>query len=210
MKVIDNVYALNSTKASYVYLIVDDEISLVDTGFPGQGDVILRQLKSLNIKPTDIKHILLTHHDVDHIGNISALQKATGAKVWISKEDLPYMYGNLKRHGIKKPLSALYAIEMPENVFEYNEGQKIGNIQVIPTPGHTPGHVSFICKDALFTGDLVVNYKTKIVVAPKILTWSRKALKESIKKVEHLDFNWICPTHGKPVERGDIWEKLIK
>ena len=75
MKVTDNVYALNATKGNYAYLIADKEIVLVDTGRPGQGKGILKELESLNIKPKDIKHILLTHHDVDHIGNPLCLKR---------------------------------------------------------------------------------------------------------------------------------------
>ncbi|WP_334295950.1 MBL fold metallo-hydrolase, partial [Clostridioides difficile] len=40
---------------------------------------MIKELKTLGIKLTDIKHILLTHHDVDHISNIKLLKEKTGA-----------------------------------------------------------------------------------------------------------------------------------
>ncbi len=67
MKVTDEIYALDSTKGNYAYLVLGEETVLIDTGRPGQGKGILKDLESMNVKPQDIKHILLTHHDVDHV-----------------------------------------------------------------------------------------------------------------------------------------------
>lgn len=77
MKIEENVYALESTKGSYAYLINDKEMILIDTGNPRKFKNILKEIESLNIKPKNIKHILLTHHDVDHIGNAALLQEET-------------------------------------------------------------------------------------------------------------------------------------
>ena len=64
MKIEEDVYSLKSTKGSYSYLIKDKETILIDTGNPGKFKNILKEIKSLNINPKDINHILLTHHDV--------------------------------------------------------------------------------------------------------------------------------------------------
>ena len=153
MKIGENVYALESTKGSYTYLVEDNETILIDTGRPWKVKNILKEIESLNIKPENIKHILLTHHDADRIGNAALLQKETGATLWASKEDMPYIRGNKSRPGIKK-LGSLYlkfmGVKNPEKIKSYND-HKIENIQIIPTPGHTPGHVSifikiFICR----------------------------------------------------------------
>ena len=79
MRVTDYVYALDSTKGNYSYIIVDEKNILVDTGRPGQGKGILNDLKSINIRPHDIEHILLTHHDLDHVGSAAFLQGETGS-----------------------------------------------------------------------------------------------------------------------------------
>jgi len=141
MKIEENVYALESTKGSYSYLIKDKETILIDTGNPGKVKNILKEIESLNIKPKNIKHILLTHHDVDHIGNATLLQKETGATLWASKKDIPYILGDKSRPGIKKVASFLMRVKKPEKIKSYND-QKIDDIEIIPTPGHTPGHVS--------------------------------------------------------------------
>jgi glyoxylase-like metal-dependent hydrolase (beta-lactamase superfamily II) len=210
LKITDNVYALDSTKGNYSYLILDEEIILVDTGRPGQGKGILNELKSMNIKPDDIKHILITHHDIDHIGNAALLQQATGATLWASKEDIPYICGDKNRPGIKWFFSVIMRARNPENITAYKEHQKISNIEVIPSPGHTPGHVCLLYKDVLFAGDLVRSSKGLLKPPASIMNWDENALIESIKKLDKYSFKWVCPAHGEPVKRDALWEHILK
>lgn len=114
MKITDDVYALDSTKGNYAYLILREKNVLVDTGRPGQGKSILDEIKSMNINPEDIKKILITHHDVDHIGNAALLQQATEAILWASKEDKPYINGDVNRPGIKGLLSFFMRVKKPD------------------------------------------------------------------------------------------------
>ena len=57
MKVTDNVYALEATKGNYAYIIVNENVTLIDTGRPGQGKGILNELNSMNIKFQQIENI---------------------------------------------------------------------------------------------------------------------------------------------------------
>ena len=209
MKITETVYALDSTKGSFAYIILGREIILIDTCFPGRGKAILKELETISIKPGDIRYILITHNDVDHIGNLAFLQRETGAQVWASKVDIPYITGELKRPGIKKFISSIMKIEIPKNINAFNENQRFEDMLIIDTPGHTPGHVCFIYKDILFAGDLVVGFEGKLKPSPDFMTWDKHVLMESIKKVAGYSFKWVCPAHGKPVERKDLWEKLI-
>lgn len=208
MKVTDEVYALESTKGNYAYLILGEEIILIDTGRPGQGKGLLKELKSLNIKPNDIKHILITHHDIDHIGNLALLEKETDASIWASNEDILYIYGDKNREGIKKLVSFFMRTKKPLNINQYNENQKVGNIEIIPTPGHTPGHVCLLYKDVLFVGDLLRTSKGQLGPMTSFMNWDTPMSKKSIKKVADYHFEWICPAHGEPIKRDGQLEKL--
>ena len=203
MKIADNVYSLDSTRGCSAYIIKGSETVMIDTGFPGIKKSVLRELESMKINPGDIKHILLTHHDIDHIGLVSVLQELTGARVWASREDIPYITGALKRHGIKGYLPGK-AIP-PENITAYEAGQKIGGIEVIPTPGHTPGHVCLLYKDILFAGDLLLSQRSKLRLLPGFITWSRSQLQQSLQRIAEVPFQWICPSHGRPEKRSGVW-----
>jgi glyoxylase-like metal-dependent hydrolase (beta-lactamase superfamily II) len=210
MKVTDDIYALDSTKGNYAYLILGEEIILIDTGRPGQGKGILNDLKSMDIEPQNIKHILITHHDVDHVGGAAFLQQATGAKVWASKEDIPYINGEKNREGIKRLVSFIMKVKKPEIINSYHKDQKIEDIEIIPTPGHTPGHVCLLYNNVLFVGDLFRTSKGKLSPMKSFMNWNDSILKESIRKIDNFDFEWICPAHGEPIKKDGQLEDYIK
>lgn len=208
MKVSEDVYLLDSTSRNHAYLISGENKILIDTGRPGQGKGILKELKSLNIDPEEIKHILITHHDVDHVGNLAFLEKETKAEIWASKEDIPYINHEKPRDGHKKYISFFFRTKKPENLRPFPEEKKINGIEIIPTPGHTPGHVCLKYKDFLFVGDLLRTSKGALKNMRSSMNWDNYLVKDSIKKIAEHDFKWICPAHGYPVERDDNWNIL--
>ena len=204
LRVTDEVYALDSTQGNYTNLITGEENILVDTGRHGQGKGILKDLKAIGIKPDDVQHILVTHHDVDHVGSLASLEKSTGAKVWASEKDIPYICGIKGRLGIKWLISVLMPLKKPEKITPYPEDQRIGDIEIIPTPGHTPGHVALIYKDVLMVGDLIKTSRGKIAPMSSFMNWDDEIIKESIHKINNYNFRWICPAHGEPLMTQEV------
>lgn len=209
MKISEKVYSLEATKGAYAYIIQGKETILVDTGFPLVRKRLLKELSDLNIKLTDIKHILLTHHDIDHIGNAAILEELTRAQLWASKEDIPQIMGLEPRQGFKKYLGFLARGAKPKKINPYKVGENIGGVKVIPTPGHTPGHVCLLFEDVLFAGDLVEYKNGRLIPYPAGWNWDTAALKESIKNLAAYPFKLICPAHGSPVERGGLWDMML-
>lgn len=210
MKITEKVHALESTKGNYAYLILDEEITLIDTGMLRNRKALLKELESMNINLRDIKNILITHHDIDHVGNLALMEKATGARVWASEEDIPFILGEKPRPGIKRLFSMIMRTKAPEKINAYPENGIINNMNIIPTPGHTPGHVCILFEDVLFAGDLVRTSPEEIKPLSSFMNWNDSLLQESIEKIGKLSFKWICPAHGVPVERGDLWEKFLE
>lgn len=198
MKLNNNIYMLDSSKGSYVYLIKGEETVLIDTGLSFKRKGILKEIESLGVALTDIKHILITHHDIDHIGNLFLLQQLTGAKVWASREDIPIIYGDVDRSSFKKYLKYLFKVKIPENINPYIPGESVNGIEIIPTPGHTPGHVSLLYQDVLFLGDILENKHGTLRPYPKAWNWNNEVMLESIKKIAPISAKWFCPAHGMP------------
>jgi glyoxylase-like metal-dependent hydrolase (beta-lactamase superfamily II) len=208
MKITDTVYALDATKGNYAYLILGKETMLIDTGLPWQRKKLLRELETMHIRPEDIRHICLTHHDIDHVGNAAYLQQATGATLWASQEDIPYIKGDLPRHGQKKYYAMIFQLQKPQQINAYPSDLRLGEIEIIPTPGHTPGHVCLRYQDVLFAGDLVASSKGHLKHMPRFSTWDTTALHASLRKIAAIPFTWICLAHGQPLERGNQWQQL--
>ena len=121
---------------------------------PGdEANVILREIQATELT---IKFILNTHAHFDHILANGPMVQATGAPLALHPLDLPLLRANGG--------AALFGIEVPpspEPTIELAEGDTIsfGNhtLEVLFTPGHTPGHVSFYEAKAgiIFDGDVL-------------------------------------------------------
>lgn len=208
LKVTDGIYLLEEAKGSFVYLVLGDEPVLVDTGMAGKGPKIIEALARLGIHSGDLAHIVLTHQDVDHIGNAKQLQMWSGATMWAPEIEIPFIHGERKGPGIRKVISSLMRVHHPSGVRPYEAGAQIGGLEVIPAPGHTPGHVCLRRGDVLLAGDLVTTRRGKLKPSPGLLTWNKDELRKSMRAVGKLDFDWVCPAHGLPVRRGNLWEAL--
>jgi len=202
MLVTKDVYAVEASRGSWVYaLSLDDGITLIDSSLPGRAERIGDELVSHELG--DVVRILLTHHDVDHIGSVARLQERFGCEVFISATDLPYVQGARKREGIKRVIGAVMRVAAPKNLQELPTGA-IDGIEILPTPGHTPGHTCFLFNRVLFAGDLLNSRGGAIHQSPALLTWNSGQLKASIASLEKLSFDWVAPGHGDPVQTSHI------
>jgi len=179
MKLADNVELLEiktEQGAYYPVLLWDDtHVILVDTGFPGQFDLLKAQIEKAGFSPEKITHVILTHQDMDHVGSAKLLREM-GAKILAYEIEAPYIQGD--KTPIKMADMEAHLAELtPDRLAFYNmikagaprfytrvdeclkDGQIIdvcGGIEVLHTPGHTPGHIALrlracniiICGDA--------------------------------------------------------------
>jgi len=213
MKIIDNVYVVPDVVAN-PYVIVDpDGITIIDAGLPRAEKKIFAYIESLGKSAGDVKHIILTHSDLDHVGGLSALQKATGARTYASKIEADAIAAGkpsreIKGGGIlRKILFAIIGPFFKATPFQVDEiladGQTLpilGGLRVLDTPGHTPGHISLFSESTgvLFCGDSMVSENGLQGSRPAV-TWDSVNAKESVAKQAALGARIVCSGHGPVV-----------
>lgn len=188
----------------------DDGLTLVDAMIPWSAKAIQAAAAKLG---APILRIALTHAHSDHIGSLDALHAMLPeAEVLISSRDARLLAKD-RRLDPGEPQTKLRgglsgAATTPTRTFE--DGEMVGSLQVIATPGHTPGHVSFhdprsntlICGDAFATlGGVATtakgNWKFPL---PAMATWHKPTALESARKLLALNPEHLAPGHGAIVD----------
>jgi glyoxylase-like metal-dependent hydrolase (beta-lactamase superfamily II) len=213
MEIIPNVHIIPGLVVN-TFLIVDaDGLTLIDTGLSGDVRKILRYIAGLGRSPRDVKRILITHSDGDHVGGLAALQQASGARVYAHALEAQAIAAGhasrpLKVTGLLKLLMSLAAPMFkarPAQVDELaQDGQTLpvlGGLRVVETPGHTPGHVSYFAPSVgiLFVGDSLVSEKNGLRGSTGMNTWDQAQADESVRKQAALGAKIVCAAHGPVV-----------
>lgn len=198
MEIMPGVHRIDGVKGAHAYLFFGAEPVLVDTGLPGQAKLIMDYLQKAKVE--QLKHIVLTHFDVDHTGNAAALKQLTGAKIYAHQLEVPFIEGVTPRPGLKKYLPILTSVTfgklIPVKVdIPLKDGDLVAGLSIIATPGHTPGHICIALNKVVAVGDLL---QGGVREAPRIFIWDKQAAVRSIKKLAEFAPHLLLPGHGQP------------
>ena len=214
MEIILNVHLITATFVN-MYLIVDpDGLTLIDTGMSGSEKRILKYTADLGRAPSDVRRIIITHSDADHVGGLAALKAATGARVYANAIEAEAIAAGrasraLKPHGLERVLFGLVAgliKTAPATVDEFlTDGQVLpvlGGLRVVETFGHTPGHISLFAPSVrvLFTGDSIVAGDDKLLPSRESNTWDMDRALEAVRLQAALGAQIVCSGHGPVVK----------
>jgi hydroxyacylglutathione hydrolase len=130
--------------------VASRQAAVVDPG--DEGEEILHRLAERGIT---LGMILLTHGHFDHVGAVRTLKERTGAKIHIHADDADRM----RTAGRQGGMFGLHVQDPPAPDVLLREGDRVTlgdqQFQVLHTPGHTPGHVTFLAGQMAFVGDLI-------------------------------------------------------
>ena len=193
-----------------VFIIVRDDVTIVDAGVPGKTDQVLAGLREVGRQPRDVKRILITHYHQDHVGGLSVLAETTGAKVYAPRNEAAF----IRSGGTPPPVNkkgVLGAIvyrmasfnEQPGHPVhhEVSGGDEIdgaGGVRVVDTPGHSVGHVVYLLPNdgVVFVGDAAANL-TRLDAMP--INEDFPTAEKSFRALAELDFEVAGIAHGRQI-----------
>lgn len=187
------------------YIIWDDtlEAAVIDAGNMNEreNEALAKFIADNGLKP---KYALNTHGHFDHLLGVDFLREKYGAQLAMSSKD-EFL---LKGASVSAELFGVKADALPEAIdvdLEGKESIKFGNteLKIIPTPGHTPGHVAFFEPESkvLFTGDTLFRESIGRTDLPGgDYSWIMRSIIENILPLG--DDVKIYPGHGETSDIG--------
>lgn len=194
------------TKLGFVnaYLVrEDDGFTLVDSALRAAEDL----LGAARQAGGEIRRIALTHGHGDHVGSLDALKAQLGDSVQVLMPELDARIHAGEEFSEKKPPGSWPKLDTTPDV-RLSPGDRVGSLEVVPTPGHTPGHVSFLdTRDrSIIVGDVLTNFGSLAVSnhfywrfpLAALATWDKGKDLKSAKALRALDPSLLAVGHGPP------------
>lgn len=193
------------------YLVREaDGLTLIDTALPKSGQKIIAAAAQLG---APIVRIVLTHAHFDHVGSLDELSEALpDAEISIGARDARPLAGDmsLDPDEPRDELRGGFPDVQTTPGRTLGPGDRVGSLEVVPSPGHTPGHVAFldtrdrtlIAGDAFQTlgGIAVAGILRPLFPFPARATWHLPTALESAKLLRALEPSRLAVGHGRVLE----------
>ncbi len=182
------------------YLVADDDgVTLIDAGLSGQWPLLVAELTAMGRTVSEIRGVVLTHGDSDHIGFAERLRAEYGIPVWVHEADA----GRARGEG--KPSTGWGALRPGPLLRFLWYAARRGGLRT--TYGHSPGSVAVHVPavDALFVGDALT---TRHVLTgregpgPAPFTDQPEVAASSVASLDGVEARWVLPGHGAPWNQG--------
>ena len=194
--------------------VLQDEagLVLVDCPDPGTFPALRQAFENQSLRIADVRAILITHHDYDHIGTLAQMLEANPkAQVYASGAEAPYIIGEKAPRRFPGAMSGVLPARVDTVVTDGARLPWCGGAKVILTPGHTPGHLSLYLSEekTLVAGDALYISDGELRAADPRFTADMPAAIRSIRKLLDYDIARVICYHGGMLE-GGIRQRLLR
>ena len=205
-----NVYMVDDPSGANTYIIVDDGVTLIDTGMGKNAPKVLAEMQGLGFGTKDIKNIIITHAHFDHYQCLAQLKEGNSARVMVGGEDADVVEGKvpmpLPRGGmgllfrLLKPMIRIRSVPVDVRLKDEDMVDVLGGLKVIGLPGHTPGSIGLYQPQMklVFSGDAVGHRKGQLQV-PSQYKENPQKCKAAMKRLSELGAEVMLPGHGTPI-----------
>ena len=195
------------------FLITEERMTLIDAGLAGSKPMLLRYLRQIGRSADEIDRIVCTHGHPDHIGGVRELITERPIEVFVHPADLDGVSLTLREAlaapygGSRRGHLIQYMTPHPGVATPIQDGDVIpvlGGLEVIHTPGHTPGSVCLYARRPriLFTGDVLQVRGGRLAFASLFFSHDHAQARASVMRLAHLDVDIIATSHYRPVRDG--------
>jgi glyoxylase-like metal-dependent hydrolase (beta-lactamase superfamily II) len=177
---------VNLQFVSAYILYRDGEAALVDTGVGGSAAAIQAALGEAGLEWDSIGHVILTHKHPDHVGSVDeVMSQASGAALYAGPGDIP----------------EIASATAPQPV---GDGDRVFGLEIIDSPGHTPGHISVLDAAAgvLVTGDALNGTGGGVGPPDPGFSEDMTVAMESVLKLGGFSYEVALFGHGEPLLEG--------
>lgn len=212
MEITTGVHMVDGVRGANCYLVdTDNTLVIIDSGMPGNGNRIVKYIRQLGKNETDVSYVIFTHGDVDHVGSAAEIKGLTAAKLAVHASDAPVLSGKRGFKKVQGPLSPLFKVMsrlmrfhpvQPDVILE--DGQEIGGLRVVHTPGHTDGSICLYAnRKVIFVGDALRSDSAGRPRPPSRLFSADAAQSNaSLIAISKMEFDILLAGHGAPVVGG--------
>jgi glyoxylase-like metal-dependent hydrolase (beta-lactamase superfamily II) len=192
-------------------LLTSGKLILIDTATKADGSLLIPEIESCGYKVSDLETIIITHTHPDHVGGLAKLKSLSNARIAAHELEAKYIS---KEETYQGPPGAQYQGHPGTPIDDLlRDGQIYEGLLVIHTPGHTPGHISLLDKEAglLLAGDAIRNDAGVLNPMSDVYNFDPVLHRKSIKKLSNYTFTKVIMGHGDPVpvDAEELMKKLV-